>query len=122
MFRTYSVTLLSSLVALFSIVGAFNYAVDPYYFFHAPLIPRFNQIKIANERLLKASYVKALAPTAIYLGISRANVGINPYHAAWHGVTPYNLTLNGAALYELERYLEDAATVAPLKTVLLDLD
>jgi hypothetical protein len=120
-FRAYLRSLIGIVVVLSAATGLVNYAVDPYYFFRTPLIEGFNHLKMGNERLQKASDVRVLKPKAIYLGNSRANVGIDPAHAAWPQ-PPYNLTQNGASFYEMERYLEHASRVSPLETVVMSLD
>jgi hypothetical protein len=107
------------------LVGAFNWLVDPYRLFGAPLTDGFNLRKPVvgkNTRMIKAWEVVKLRPAAIILGTSRAEVGLDPNHPGWRAQPVYNLALPAARIYEAYRYLQHADAQRPLQQVVLALD
>jgi len=111
-------------LALLSIVG-FNRLIDPFALYGGPLIEGVNIHKTAfnrNTRMSKAAAIYQQNPLAIVLGSSRSERGIDPSHLGWRVNPVYNLSLNGADLYEIFRYLQHAQAIQPLKKVVLTLD
>lgn len=107
------------------LIGTFNWLVDPYHLFEAPLIDGVNLRKPLvgkNTRMIKAWEVTRLRPAAIILGTSRAEVGLDPAHPGWRAQRVYNLALPSARIYETYRYLQHADAQRPLEQVVLALD
>ena len=113
-------------LTLLSVVGI-NWLVDPYQIGTGPAWPRFNEVKFrshTNVRQAKAINVKRLKPHAVVLGNSRADIGMDPNHAALltHG-NSYNLAIPASDMVETLRYYRGAVQAQPdLKTVVLGID
>ena len=106
-------------------VFAFNRFMDPFDIFDGPRIEGINANKphfLSHLRMSKAIAVQRLKPTAIILGTSRAEAGIDPLHPGWSDHPVYNLAISSANIYEIFRYLQHAQAVQPLKQVVLMLD
>jgi hypothetical protein len=111
-------------LALLSIVG-FNRLIDPFALYGGPLIEGVNIHKTAfsrDTRMSKAAAIYQQNPLAIVLGSSRSEQGIDPSHLGWRVNPVYNLSLSGANLYEIFRYLQHAQAIQSLKKVVLTLD
>ena len=111
-------------VVLISTVG-FNRLIDPYALYGGPTIEGVNTNKPAfssHLRLAKAAAIRQQRPSAIVLGTSRGEYGIDPDHPGWDTSSVYNLSLSSANLYESFRYLQHAQAVQPLQQVVLMLD
>ena len=109
---------------LLSIVG-FNRLIDPFALYNGPIIEGLNANKPAfssHLRLAKAAAIRHQKPSAIVLGTSRGEYGIDPEHPGWRPSSVYNLALSGANLYEAYRYLQHAQEIQPLQQVVLMLD
>lgn len=115
-------------VAVLSII-VFNILVDPYDIFHVVSIPGINAAKpyVADHlRIQKAHEVKFYNPTAIILGTSRSELGIDPEHPAFKklGYKAYDMGMSGSGLYEIYHNLQHAyyATNKKLKLAIIELD
>lgn len=90
--------------------GIFNLVIDPYGALKTPTWFKINQSKPAQEtngRLFKAIDITRIKPVTLLMGSSRSNYGLDPTHPALFNHQPaYNLALNGANIYEVDRYLE----------------
>jgi hypothetical protein len=111
---------------LFTIVGI-NGLVDPYGIYKTPNILGINHEKPekqSNDRLVKAIDVIHYQPVTIFLGSSRTKQGLDPNHPAFSNAQPaYNLSLDGANVYEMMRYLEHTIKNQPnLKEVIVGID
>ncbi len=107
------------------LVSGFNWFVDPYGIFNSPHLEGFNALKPefnSHLRMAKAYAVRQSKPSAIILGTSRAEFGINPNHSRWSFNQVYNSALSSANIYEITRYFQHANAVRPLKQVVLTLD
>jgi len=107
-----------------AIVG-FNRLINPYALYGGPTIEGINANKTAlssHMRMIKAAAIRQQRPTAIVLGTSRGEYGIDPEHPGWGTQSVYNLSLPGANLYEAFRYLQHAQAIQPLQQVVLMLD
>ena len=97
--RPYSVFLgvLSSLIVLpVLLVGFFNVLVDPYYVFGSPDIAGINEVRPFYEfQVTKAKpyQVRRMSPYGVFLGSSRAEVGLSPSHPAVGGLR-HSISLN----------------------------
>ena len=113
-----------ALTALLGVAGL-NWLIDPYYVYGSPSINGLNTNKTefgSQQRLGKAFAIKHQRPGAVILGSSRAWIGLRPDNPAW-GTTPvYNLGLNATNIYETFRYLQHAAALHDLETVVLGAD
>jgi hypothetical protein len=120
----YEARLLLTAIAALVVVGAVNYAVDPFGISLAGYDSRplgrdsFDD----NVRLAKAHIVSKLRPEAVILGTSRAEIGISPAHPAWRYRHVYNLGLPHASLRESGAYLEHAIAAGRLKQAVFGLD
>lgn len=120
------------LTTTFSIVlgiSACNFVVDPYGVMNSPIINGLNKLKPtkANHiRLFKAIDVIRIKPKIIFLGTSRANLGLDPRHPVFSNEdreSIYNLGLQDANMYELKRYFQHALTnQTKLKKVVIGID
>ena len=103
----------------------FNRIMNPYSVFDGPLLDGINVKKPAFQdhlRMAKAMEVRRIKPTAISLGTSRKERGIDPNHSGWSEDITYNLGLSSSTLYEAYRYMQHANTIQPLNKVVLMLD
>ena len=110
-------------VATFVALAAVNGFMDSFSLFGSPRIVGINADKVTGDvRMTKAWQVARSNYDGIILGTSRAEVGLNPQHAAWQNLNSYNLAMQGASLYEIYRNLQQAQAAHPVKQVLLGLD
>lgn len=106
------------------VIAFFTRSVDPYGFFIDPLENREVNDRpklIHTVRMNKPYQVQRLEPDVILLGSSKTG-RINPVHPEWAENTPYNLAVPGASLYEIQRFLQHANAVQPIKTLLLEVN
>jgi hypothetical protein len=125
LFSKYLKGLASLILTSLLMVISFNRFMDPYALYDGPRIDGININKPAfytHIQIAKATTVRRLKPSAIVLGTSRANYGIDPLHPGWHAKPVYNLALPAANIYENYRYLQHAHAIKPLKQVVLMLD
>jgi hypothetical protein len=125
--QLFNLLFLGSILSSLTLVGLFNFLVNPYGIFQSPLIPKFNVYKIEKEnydRLYKTADVIRLKPKTIILGSSRAKRGINPdYQGVKTDQPAYNLALNNLNMHELVEYFKYAIKNQPdLRTVIIGLD
>lgn len=124
---TYVRLTLATVVALLLVVGGFNLVVDPFAMYRLSTRDGLNSYKPATftrMRLFKAYEVRQVAPRTIILGSSRSHLGFSCAHAGLRALDGpcYNLAFDGALPREMRAYLEHAARIAPLRTVVLGLD
>ncbi len=124
-FRIYVKRLSFLILAVLTLFGGFNWLVNPYDTYRSPSIEGFNAEKPevrTHLRMAKAYAVRVLRPQAIILGTSRGEVGVDPSHGGWPSQLVYNLSIDGANMYEILRFFQHAHHIQPLKQVLLTLD
>ena len=106
-------------------VSIFCWIVDPYGVFRDPAINSLYRNKperFKHERLFKAIELTKIKPTIIFLGSSRAAVGLDPDYFE-KGNNVYNLALPASNIYEQKRYLQHAfLTTKNIKKVLIGID
>ncbi len=128
--RTHSATRftqLSLLIALI-VIGAnalLNLVVDPFGVVGIPAIAGITSEKPevkSKPRLHKAHAVARYEPTALILGSSRAEVGLDPDHVAWNGERTYNLALSGPSMYETWRYFQHGLAAGPVERAVIAID
>lgn len=125
-------TYLSLLVGLPTVAmlatGAFSLGVDPFGLYRVvPSRSGLNAQKPrqkGHERMVRAADLTRLAPDALILGTSRAQVGLDPEAGAWARVAarPVNAALSDGSPYEALRYLQHADAQAKVKVVVFGAD
>ncbi len=100
----------------------FNWIVDPYQFFHSPIIKGFNdqQIPTISSRVNKSYDVIKNNYDALIIGSSRGN-DLKP-HESWQGFKVFNMSINAGTFYEMYRYVQHAHAHYPLKRLVIGLD
>lgn len=123
--KRYLALLLTVTALLIAAAAALNVAVDPYRLWRdgaGTARPKAGP----NSVVAKAWSVRRVAPGALILGNSRAEVGFDPRHAAWPATAQpvYNLALPGTGVRTSLDYLRHAlaAPGARVTTVVLGLD
>jgi hypothetical protein len=101
-------------------------AVDPYYVFGSPTWTGFNKVRPFYERqvlVAKPYQVRRLRPSAVALGSSRVEVGIDPHHGGWTSGAVFNFALPGGNSYTLMlSFLHAEKMGRPLKQAVIGLD
>jgi hypothetical protein len=124
MYNEYIKRSLISVFVLLTGFAAFNWLVNPYDIFDAPVYAGVNiekPAKSTRQRLSKAYVVKKLKPKVIIAGTSRMLV-FDPHNQAFSDTVAFNLALPGSSLYEHFRYIQHAHYINKLDTVILGLD
>ena len=102
----------------------FNLIIDPYRILNLRDINGLNNIRMeygAFGRRGTALHIMKHQPKSVILGASSAEVGFDPDHPAWRFKPVFNLGLSGANLYEIQRYLEHASSVSPVKEAVISI-
>jgi hypothetical protein len=105
--RSFSLALIAATFFFVGCVAAFNWAVDPYWYFRTFDIVGFNHVRLhaeANERLVKPALVTRLQPQTVILGNSVAAIGLPPSNPGFTqngAMTSYNLALPGGTWNEI---------------------
>ncbi len=123
--KRYTVLVLAFSLSTLTLVLLVNLIVDPYDLYQIARLKGVNVLKPAfrkHSRMSKAAAVVRHKPSAIVLGSSRAEYGLDPAHPGWSVRPVYNLAISGANIYETRRYLEHAHAVSTLKQLVLGLD
>lgn len=110
-------------LVLLSIVG-FNRLIDPFALYDGPMIEGLNANKpvfSSHAYMAKATAIERIRPSAIFLGSSRGERGMDPLHPALNGDKRYNLSLSGSSIYEALRYFEHTHALQPLQQVVIGL-
>ncbi len=108
--------------------GAFSLGVDPFGLYR--VLPSRSGLNVqkprqkGHERMVRAADLTRLAPDAVILGTSRAQVGLDPEAPAWAGVAtrPANAAFSDGSPYEALRYLQHADAQSPVKVVVFGAD
>lgn len=111
---------------LISLIGAANWIVDPFWFYGAVSIEGFNAIKPEfsyRERESKPFMVERRQPSAVILGSSHPEIGLDPTHAALAegGFDTFNFGMIGGNWPRIYCNFDFALGQAPLKRVILAL-
>lgn len=108
--------------------GLLCLAIDPLAIYRVfPVVEGLNAQKprqLGHERIVRAADLVRLAPDALILGTSRAQVGLDPDAPAWAGVAarPANAAFSDGSPHEALRYLQHAHELSPVKVVVLGAD
>jgi hypothetical protein len=113
--------------SMLAAVASFNFIIDPYGLWGAPVIERLNAGKPAerdNEMMFKAADVRRARPATLLLGSSRVDLGLDPLHPALAEFGPaYNLALMGGYVGPLLQYYKHAlGAQPPPRRVVMGLD
>ena len=107
-------------------IGAFIIAVDPAYVFGSPSWPHVNAVRPYYEgRVLVAKpyQVWRRRPSAVALGSSRVEVGIDPRHPGWIDTNAFNFAMPSSNSYAVMlAFLHAQRVGAPLKQAVVGLD
>ena len=123
--RKYCIQLLIAVILITSIVGCFNWIVDPFDVYRIIRKEGFNAHKSQYgkyARLAKIIQIERYPRVNVALGNSRTQMGIDMSHPFWNGKEGWNLAVNGADIYLIRRFLEHAIVVAPLEKVFIGID
>ncbi len=112
---------------LISLIGAANWIVDPFWFYGAVSMEGFNAIKPEfsyRERESKPFMVERRQPSAVILGSSYAEIGLDPAHPALAqgGYDSFNFGLIGGSWERIYCNFDFALGAVPLKRVILAID
>lgn len=122
--RTYLRRLALGLLAVLGLVAGLNWRVDPYEVFGSPRIDGFNRYKHGtreNSRIAKVYMVERSQSRAVIIGSSRAEMAYDPAHPGLPKPA-FNLSVEGAGIYEIQRFVQHALATAPVEEVLVSLD
>jgi len=109
----------ATLIASITLCGALNVFIDPLGVFAAPRIPGINSLKPYldhHQELARWMAAKRLCPSAAIFGNSRAQIGFDPEHPAFHkaGLEAFNHAIPGSsvnlALNQLNWLIEAGCT------------
>lgn len=121
-----SAFLICSFTAL-SLIGIFNYLMDPYSYFQTPPLLGINEKKLpghSQERFDRVVKIISKKPQALILGSSRVRAGIpTSYYSHLVNYPAYKAAFAGARFHEIFSYFEHALYNQPdLKAVFIGLD
>jgi hypothetical protein len=125
-FRRFALALGGFVVLPPLLLAAFVLLVDPYYVFGSPSLPGMNAVRPFYELHVIAAkpyQVQRIKPSAVALGSSRVEVGLNPRHPGWVDRNVFNFGLPSASSYDVMLAFLHAQSVGrPLKQAVVGLD
>ena len=125
-FRAFALALAAFLALPPLALAAFVIAVDPYYVFGSPSWRGFNDVRPYYEPhvlVAKPYQVRRQQPSAVALGSSRVEVGIDPRHGGWTDTNVFNFALPSSNSYAVMlAFLHAQKVGAPLKQAVVGLD
>jgi len=108
-------------MAVMALVGAFNFAIDPFDLWDAPQFTRLNAIKsIGNVRFVKPLQAEARRPKTVILGSSRALYGLDPRDFPDPERT-YNFGIHALSATQMRGYGEHILADTPVKRLVIEL-
>jgi hypothetical protein len=122
--RKYLVTLLAYVTAVLVVTAGFNWFVDPFNLYDPPRVKGLNENKpfaYHYETQTKTYAISQFRPEGLILGNSRADFGLDPALAPWHG-RGYNAAYGGGSFYGALYYLRQGVRQGKLKQVVLAID
>ena len=112
---------LGAVTAVMGLVGAFNFAIDPFDLWDAPQFTRLNTIKsIGNVRFVKPLQVEVRRPETVILGSSRALYGLDPRDFPDPERT-YNFGIHALSATQMRGYGEHILADTPVKKLVIEL-
>jgi len=125
-FRRFAIAVLIFLLIPPATLAGFSLAVDPYYVWGSPNWPGINAVRPAYEPqviVAKPYQVARMRPSAVALGSSRAEVGIDPRHKGWAPGTVFNFALPSSNSYAVMlAFLHAQKHGGPLRQAVVGLD
>lgn len=118
---------LAVFVVTAGVVGAFNFLVNPYWLFPAPILGGFNVVKpkaAERSQVIKPYQVLQSAPRTLIGGNSRPEMGIDPQSACFEDAPKpiFNLGIPGAGVYMQGRVLQHVIASGGVKKLLMAVD
>ena len=111
----------ASIAVAMALVGAFNYAIDPFDLWHAPRLERLNTVKsIGNVRFVKPLQVEVRQPETVILGSSRALYGLDPKNFP-HPNRTYNFGIHALTATEMRGYGEHILSDTEARHMVIEL-
>lgn len=125
--RTYLIIFWSCTLSVVFLIGIFNYLIDPFDYFDAPVLLGLSDKKLPGnnqERFDKAMKIMSKKPKAIIFGSSRVRAGFpESYFSKLVGYPAYKAGFSGARFNEIFSYFEHALYNQPdLKAVFIAID
>lgn len=123
--KRYLVFVASLTLALLAAIAGFDAFIDPFDVFGAPAVSGINAVKHgirSHTRTAKAYAIRHAAPRTVILGSSRSESAFSPAHPGFRARPVYNLAFSGAGIYEMLRYFQHAAAVAPVEEAIVAVD
>lgn len=125
-YRRFAFAVLAFLLVPPAAFAGFIIAIDPYFVWGSPSWPGINVVRPAYEPevvIAKPYQVARLRPSAVSLGSSRVEVGIDPRHKGWMPGTVFNFALPSSNSYAVMlAFLHAQKYGAPLKQAVVGLD
>lgn len=125
-YRRFAFAVLAFLLIPPAAFAGFILAVDPYFIWGSPSWPGINVVRPTYEPkviVAKPYQVARLHPSAVSLGSSRVEVGIDPRHRGWTPGTVFNFALPSSNSYAVMlAFLHAQKYGAPLKQAVVGLD
>ncbi|MBR0781096.1 hypothetical protein [Bradyrhizobium iriomotense] len=125
-YRRFAFAVLAFLLIPPAAFASFTIAVDPYFVWGSPSWPGINVVRPAYESkviIAKPYQVARLHPSAVSLGSSRVEVGLDPRHKGWTPGTVFNFALPSSNSYAVMlAFLHAQKYGAPLKQAVVGLD
>lgn len=103
-------------IAMLMACAGLHLAADPYDVFGTPKIEGLNQVKAvigSKQRIFEAVELLRRKPQAVIFGTSRSDIGIDPNHAAFSGLTRFNAAASGQHIGETEELLRTLLDNSP---------
>src|ERR1700752_868474 len=111
----------AAIAAVTVLVGAFNYAIDPFDLWDAPRLQRLNTIKsIGNVRFVKPLQVEVRRPETVILGSSRALYGLDPRDFP-HPELTYNFGIHAITATAMRGYGAHILADTPVRELVIAL-
>jgi hypothetical protein len=125
-YRRFAIAVLAFLLIPPAAFAGFTMAVDPYFVWGSPSWPGINVVRPTYEPkvvVAKPYQVARLHPSAVSLGSSRVEVGVDPRHKGWAPGTVFNFALPSSNSYAVMlAFLHAQKYGAPLKQAVVGLD
>lgn len=117
---------LAALIGLIALAILANWFIDPYGLYSKESRKGVNERRTHPDRILadvKLTVVRERAPSALILGNSRAEIGLDPEHPVWaeRGLNAYNLSLPGRGIETVRDQIHAVSNQMP-KAIVLSAD
>lgn len=118
---------LAAMLVTLSLCVALHLIADPYAIFGTQKIEGFNKVKAvigSKQRVFETVELLRREPEVVIFGTSRTDIGIDPQHKAFKGMSSFNAAASGEHIGEVRELLEAliAGAKLPPKYVVIGLD